>query len=73
LQRALAINEKHYGPYHLEVAITLTNLGVSYGDMGNNTKKFELLQRALAIEEKHYGHDHPEVAITLNNVGNSYA
>ena len=35
LERALAIEEKAYGPDHPEVAITLTNLGNAYGKLGD--------------------------------------
>ena len=34
-ERALAIEEKHYGPEHVTVARTLTNLGTAYGDLGD--------------------------------------
>jgi Tfp pilus assembly protein PilF len=61
LERALAINERHYGPDHPNVATTLTNLGIVYGRSGDTQKSRELLERALAIKERHYGPDHPEV------------
>jgi tetratricopeptide (TPR) repeat protein len=72
LERALAIEERHYGPDHPEVAITLTNLGNAYGDLGDTKKKHELLEQALAIKERHYGLDHPNVATTLNNPSSAY-
>jgi tetratricopeptide (TPR) repeat protein len=68
----LEIEEKHFGPDHPEVAITLTNLGEAYGKLGDSKKKRDLLERALEIEEKHFGPDHPKVAITLTNLGLAY-
>ncbi|WP_353272036.1 tetratricopeptide repeat protein [Wolbachia endosymbiont (group A) of Nomada goodeniana] len=62
----------HHGPDHFEVARTLTNLGITYGDLGNHKKKKELFERALAIQEKHYGLDHFQVAIAMTNLGNTY-
>jgi tetratricopeptide (TPR) repeat protein len=55
LERALTIDERHYGPDHPEVAPTLTNLGSAYGSLGDAQKSRELLERALTIKERHYG------------------
>eukprot|EP00971_Amphidinium_carterae_P057428 1135365-Amphidinium_carterae.1 len=54
------------------MAITLTNLGNAYGDLGDAHKQRDYLERALRIKESHYGEDRPEVAITLTNLGNAY-
>ena len=69
LERALVINEREYGPDHVEVAITLGSLGNAYGDLGDHTKKKAILERVLVINEREYGPDHVEVAITLYNLG----
>ncbi len=69
---ALAIQEKHYGSDHPEVAKLLVNLGDAYGVLGDHKKYKELLKRALAIQKKYYGSDHFEVARTLTNLGNTY-
>ncbi len=70
--QATGIDERVYGPDHREVAITLTNLGNAYGDLGDAERQRDLLERALRIEERVYGPDHREVAITLTNLGNAY-
>ena len=72
-ERALKIEEEHYGPSHFEVAITLTNLGNAHGSLGQPGKQKELLERALKIKEEHYGPDHVEVAKTLTSLGNAYS
>eukprot|EP00971_Amphidinium_carterae_P156540 3103138-Amphidinium_carterae.1 len=72
LERALRIEESHYGPEHPQVAITLANLGNAYGDLGDASKKRDYLERAMRIQESHYGPEHPEVAKTLANLGNAY-
>ncbi|WP_264707211.1 tetratricopeptide repeat protein [Wolbachia endosymbiont (group A) of Acrocera orbiculus] len=71
-ERALVVQEKHYGPYHFQVAIARANLGNAYGDLGDHKKEKKLLEHALPILEKHYGHDHSQVAIILINLGNAY-
>jgi hypothetical protein len=71
LERALVINERHYGLDHPGVAATLTSLGHAYGSLGDAQKHRELLERALAIKEKYYGLDHPNVAVILANLGNA--
>ena len=70
LERALKIEEKHYGREHFEVAKILGNLGNAYGDLGEHNKKKDLLERALEIKERHFGEDHFEVAIYPLQLGN---
>ncbi|MDX5527003.1 MAG: tetratricopeptide repeat protein [Wolbachia endosymbiont of Andrena nigroaenea] len=65
LERALAIDKKHYGSDHFQVAKLLANLGIAYGALGDHKKQEELLEQALPIFEKHYGPDHPEVVKLL--------
>jgi len=72
LERSLRIQEAHYGPDHVEVAVTLTNLGNAYGSLGDAAKQRELLERSLRIDEAHYGPDHVAVAVTLTSLGNAY-
>eukprot|EP00971_Amphidinium_carterae_P268412 5325338-Amphidinium_carterae.1 len=68
LERALLIQEPHYGPDHPEVEITLGSLGIAYGILGDTSKMRDYLERALQIKEAHNGPDHPKVAITLVNL-----
>ncbi len=72
LERALVINEREYGPDHVEVALVLNNLGNACGSLGDHGKQKELLERALVIFGCKYGPDHVEVAKTLTNLGNAY-
>ena len=48
LERALEINEQHYGKEHYEVARTLTNLAIAHGVLGDLATK-EMLEQALKI------------------------
>ena len=59
LERALAIKERAYGSDHPEVALALANLGLAYGNLGDQAKARDMLERALAIFESAYGPDHP--------------
>ncbi len=72
LERVLAVQEHHYGAEHLALAETLLNLGIAYGNLGDDQKKKALLKRALAIQERHYGLEHLAVAITLVRLGDAY-
>jgi tetratricopeptide (TPR) repeat protein len=72
LERALAIDEAHYGKAHYQVASTLTSLGSAYGELGQMNKARDVLERALAIGEAHYGRAHYQIASTLNNLGSAY-
>ena len=51
---------KTYGRDHTNLAITLFNLAVAHGSLGDNSKKRELLERGLVICEGFYGPDHSE-------------
>ena len=59
LERALAIEERAYGPDHIEIAPALFNLGSLHEDLGEKAKAREFIARALAIAERTYGSDHP--------------
>jgi tetratricopeptide (TPR) repeat protein len=69
-ERALAIEEKVYGPDHPNVAIEVNNLGSVLRDLGDLQGAKKHFVRALAIGEKFYDPDHPQVAIYANNLGN---
>ena len=43
VERALAIEEREYGPDHREVAVTLENLGWACGRLGDAAKERGLL------------------------------
>jgi hypothetical protein len=72
LERALRIKETFYGPDHFEVAKTVVNLAILFGELGNDEKKSELLLRALPILEKHYGPDRVAVAKSRINLDIAY-
>ena len=47
LERALWIEERHYGPDHFHVAVTLTNLAIAHGDLGDHKTMKEMLELSL--------------------------
>jgi hypothetical protein len=63
LRRALAIDERSYGPDHPEVTIDLDRLARLLQDTNRLAEAEPLLRRALAIDEKSYGPDHPKVSV----------
>ena len=68
MRRALAIDEKSYGPDHPNVATRLNNLARLLQATNRLAEAEPLMRRALAIDEKSYGPDHPDVATDLNNL-----
>jgi tetratricopeptide (TPR) repeat protein len=68
LRRALAIDEKSFGPDHPSVTADLRNLAQLLQATNRLAEAEPLLRRALAIDEKGFGPEHPEVAIDLNNL-----
>jgi len=71
-EKALKIEETHYGEGHWQTAITLENLANAWGDLGDVKQKKTLLEKALKIFEAHYGEGHWQTAITLYNLAITY-
>jgi CHAT domain-containing protein/tetratricopeptide (TPR) repeat protein len=67
-ERSLAIKEKVLGPWHPDVATSLTNLAIQRTLATDPTGAKPLLERALAIREKAFGPDHLSVAATLQSL-----
>ena len=67
-RRALAIDERSFGPDHPNVAIRLNNLAPLLQDTNRLGEAEPLMRRALAIDERSFGPDHPNVATDLNNL-----
>jgi tetratricopeptide (TPR) repeat protein len=67
-RRALATDERHFGPDSIQVAIQLNNLAQTCHTRNRLAEAELLMRRGLAIEEKSKGVDHPHVAIQLNNL-----
>ena len=67
-QRALAIDEKAFGPDHPNVAIRVNNLGMVLKDLGDLDGARKAYQRALAIFEMVLGADHPNAQTVRSNL-----
>jgi len=52
-ERALRIDEQHYGKDHPKVAISVHNLGVAHDSLGNLCRAKELVERAFKIFVQH--------------------
>ena len=71
-EKVLLFREKYYGRDHPQTGSTLTNLGNTWGLLGDyEEKKKDLLTRALEIFEKQYGKDYPSIGIALGHFGNA--
>lgn len=69
LERALYIEEMHYGKDHVQVGLTLDSLGTCYTRLGNPDLAKMILERALDINTKNFGANNVQVAWTLDNLG----
>jgi CHAT domain-containing protein/Tfp pilus assembly protein PilF len=72
VEHALEIRERVLGPEHLDVAYSLTGLGILYGQRSDYAKAEPFYQRALTIIEKVKGPEHPSLVTYLNNLANHY-
>ena len=59
MRRALAIDEKSFGPDHPSVARDLNNLALLLQATNRLAEAEPLMRRALAIDEKSFGPDIP--------------
>jgi len=67
-RRALAINQKLFGPASKEAAASLDELGQALDKEGNLSESENVHRQALAIRKGLYGGQHPEVASSLNDL-----
>jgi nucleoside phosphorylase/tetratricopeptide (TPR) repeat protein len=68
-RESAVIRAQLLGPDHLQVAISLDNLGKALLASGNLTEALQVTERARAIRETRLGDRHPRVALTLNHIG----
>jgi tetratricopeptide (TPR) repeat protein len=68
-QRALALQEKTLGPDHLEVALTLNDVGAALRDINRVEESVTQFDRARRLGVQLLGPDHPQVALYLANRG----
>ncbi len=67
-ERALAIDEKIFGPDHPKVALNVNNLGLVLPDLGGLPSARVAFERALDICEKVFGPDHPSTVIVRDSL-----
>ncbi|XP_046863552.1 kinesin light chain 1-like [Xenia sp. Carnegie-2017] len=72
-ERAMKIETKAFGPDHVNIATTYSNLGTVYSKMGEYEKAKDFYERAIEIETKAFGPDHVNIAIRYNNLGSVYS
>jgi tetratricopeptide (TPR) repeat protein len=65
--RSLELKEQLFGPQHLEIALTLNNLGLYYKSLGRLVEARGAYTRALGIFQMIYGASHPLVGDVLYN------
>ncbi len=70
--KALAIQEKVFGPESRATAISLNNLAIIYDSLGRYVEAIALYKRVLAINEKTLGLKHPETAFMLARLAGMY-
>lgn len=68
IRRALAMDERLFGPNHPRVATDLSNLACLLRSKKQLSEAEQMLRRALTISEQNLNPDHPSVAVHLNNL-----
>jgi preprotein translocase subunit SecA/nephrocystin-3 len=71
-RKALNIRCKFLGDNHPDTANSYTNIGYTYGELGDYKKALEYQQKGLAICRTLLGDDHPDTATSYNNIGYTY-
>eukprot|EP00971_Amphidinium_carterae_P094667 1873710-Amphidinium_carterae.1 len=71
LERALRIEERHYGPEHPVVAQTLNNLAAASANLGDLPSAHEQVKCALRIfEASSLGAEHPHALVVKRHLAN---
>ena len=65
---ALALKQKELGDGHLEVAITVMNVGLALHELGRDTEAEALLSKAVAMSRTLEGEDSARLALGLANL-----
>ena len=68
MRRALAVDERTFGPNHPNAATCLNNLAALLHDTNRLEEAESLYRRALAIDEQSFGAGDSRVATCLNNL-----
>ncbi len=71
-KQLLAIDEKKYGPDHVQVLYDLRQLASIYQETENFKGAIDIFQRLLAHDEKKFGATSLDVAEDLNEIGTTY-
>src|SRR3546814_693869 len=69
IQEALRIRRALYGTVHADIAESIGDLGVNYGERGEFAQAEVYLREALAMQRKVHGAIHPQIAEAMNNLG----
>ncbi len=67
-RKALGLKRELLGPGHVDVAITLNNLGKLLAETKRRNESLRLLKNALTIFKRALGSDHPSTKICRQNV-----
>ncbi len=68
IERAIAIDQKHFAPDHPAFAIIYSNLATIQHDQGDLPGARASMERAIAIAEKNLGPEHPNLAAMRSNL-----
>lgn len=71
-QKALKIDEKISGKFHLDYVTSLNNLAIVYQSQGKYDGAIKLFEQVLEIGEKLIGKEHSDYAVYLNNLANTF-
>jgi tetratricopeptide (TPR) repeat protein len=72
-EKALAIQEKKFGPEHPIIAACCNSLAKAYQEKGNHRKAVDFYSKSLALKLKEWGPKHPDIAICYKNLGRAHA
>ena len=62
----LEIRQRHLGPEHPDVAISLYSLAQLYHELGEYSQAEQVLSKVIALREQALGPHHPDLAHSLN-------
>ncbi|KAH8824127.1 hypothetical protein DL96DRAFT_1502139 [Flagelloscypha sp. PMI_526] len=72
-QEELRENRRILGPGHPDTLRSMSNLALTYSDLGQHRKALELKERVLKLQRHVLGEEHPDTLRSMSSFANTYS
>ncbi|KAH8806701.1 hypothetical protein DL96DRAFT_611436 [Flagelloscypha sp. PMI_526] len=65
--------QDEFGPEHPDTLTSMSNLAMTYSDLGQHKDALKLKEQVLAVEKRILGEEHPSTLISMSNLARTYS